>query len=147
MKTFESFRHAVLEFTNAAGLARIVPKSDPVQVGSVNLSGDGAGSTECLPAELSCGVDTENIWAVSGGQTCYNCRGRGHYARECPSTGKGKGHAILGGSKGGGKSWEKGGKNQGKNGGESGGKRNSFWQGPFGGCWTRGRVTSPMSAR
>ena len=96
-ETFESFRNAVLEFTNAAGLARIVSKSDPMQVGSVNLSGDGAESPEYLPAELTCGVDTENIWAVSGGPTCYNYSGRGHYARDCPSKGKGKSHATLGG--------------------------------------------------
>ena len=90
------------------------------------MPGDGTESTEFLPAESSSAVDTENIWAVSGGQVCYNCGGRGHYARDCPSKGKGKGHAKMG-SKGGGKSWDKGGKDQGKKG-----------KGPLGGCWTCG---------
>ena len=66
-EAFGSFRNAVLEFTNAASLAGTVSKSDPMQAGGVNMPGDGTESTEFLPAESSSGVDTENIWAVSGG--------------------------------------------------------------------------------
>ena len=145
-EAFESFRNAVLEFTNAASLEGIVSKSDPMQVGSVNMPGDGTESREFLPAESSSGVDTVNIWAVSRGQVCYNNGGRGHYARSCPRKGNGKGHATMG-SKEGGKSWEKGGKDQGKKGGKFGGKAILLEKDILEVAGLVEGVTSPMSAR
>lgn len=45
----------------------------------------------------------EDIDAVGASVQCHNCEGWGHYARECPTTGKDKGAA-----KGGGKSSSEG---------------------------------------
>ena len=54
----------MLEFMNTASLAGTVSNSDPMQVGSVVMFGDGTESAEFLQPESSSGVDTENIWAV-----------------------------------------------------------------------------------
>ena len=142
--TAEDLKRVVLEFVNnVAGVAGM--GGDAMQVGSFITGYDNGGAEitcqECSPEPGTAGSqDWGNIegymGAVSSGQQCYNCRGYGHIARECPSKGKGKG-------KGG---WEKGdaGKSKGK--GKEGTGYKGDWgvkgggkKGPVnGGCWICG---------
>ena len=34
--------------------------------------------------------EQEIVWMMNGGKSCHTCRGKGHFAQECPSIGKGK---------------------------------------------------------
>ena len=88
-ESFEVFKIAVLEFTNAAGMSqKDVSKPDPMQVDSVACSRQCAGSVQdsgCVGSE-ACGggsdLERESIWAVGAHVGCHNCGRKVHFARD-----------------------------------------------------------------
>ena len=97
-ESFEVFKTAVLEFTNAAGMSqKDVSKPDPMHVGGVASSIQCAGSAQdsgCLGSEACAAgsdLERENMWAVGANFVYHNCGRKGHFVRDCPSEGLGTG--------------------------------------------------------
>ena len=85
---FEAFKQAVVEFTNAVGTPTAAMediKSEPMQLGKVEESSLDASVDDTI-------WEQENIRTIKGGKSCHTCGGKGHFARGCPTKGKGKGH-------------------------------------------------------
>ena len=131
--TFEKFKQAVMEFTNN------VQGQDDMQIGRIEEEhghrqdhhyqhyhqeeshwGEEVGPEECGQI---------NGMGKGGLQQCYNCKGYGHLARDCPTPKQ----LIKGGEKGSGKGYyiQAGGKDAGKGFGKESGKGKG--KGDFGG--------------
>lgn len=121
--TYEQLKRVVLEFIN--NVARV---DDAMQVGRVAHDENGEEDAQ------DDNGDSYFVNAFGKGQQCYNCRGYGRIARECPSKGKGKGQDKGGYDKGkGGKGMSSYGPVRADKGGKAKGK------GPlYGGCWVCG---------
>ena len=74
----------------------------PMDIGDVG----GQGEVWWQEEEEDAWDDEHNVGVIAGHYQCRNCSGYGHFARECPSKGKGKG--PKGGDKGKGKGAPKG---------------------------------------
>jgi hypothetical protein len=114
-------------------------KQVPMDVGQVGEETWHDGSYGEMSIE-----DEQQIDAVSGHLQCRNCQGYGHFARECPShgkgdKGKGKGKSFAN-SKGGHYTNFKGNKGGGGKGGGAKGGKSGKGKGFAGTCYTCGQV-------